>query len=40
MVLEHQDVGNSRQLIKLHGCLYADKIYMQEVQWSGGHYWV
>ena len=28
MVLEHQDVGNSRQLVKLHGHLYAGKIYV------------
>ena len=40
VVLKHQDVGNSRQLVKLHGHLYAGKIYMQEVQGSGGHYWV
>ena len=40
MVLEHQDIGNLRQAIQLHGCLYTSKIYMQEVQWSGGHNWV
>ena len=37
VVLEHQDIGNSRQLVQLHGCLYGGEIYMQEVQWSGGH---
>ena len=40
VVLEHQDVGNSRQFVQLHGCLYAGNIYVQEVQWSGGHNWV
>ena len=28
VVLEHQDIGNSRQLVKLHGHLYAGKIYV------------
>ena len=37
MVLEHQDIGNFRQSIQLHGHLYASKIYMQEVQWGSGH---
>ena len=36
MVLEHQDIGNLRWSIQLQGCLYAIKVYMQEVQWSGG----
>ena len=40
MVLEHWDVGDSRQLVQLHGHLYAGEIYMQEVLWSGGHDWV
>ena len=40
MVLEHQDIGNSRQLVQLHCHPYAGKIYMEEVQWSGGYYWV
>ena len=40
MVLEYQDVGNSRQFAQLHSHLCADEIYVQEVQWSGGHYWV
>ena len=40
VVLEYQDVGDSRQLVQLHGHLYAGKIYMQEVQGSSGHYWV
>ena len=26
--MEHQDIGNSRQLIQLHGHLYAGKIYV------------
>ena len=37
MVLEHQNINNFRQSIKPHGHLYASKIYMQEVQWGGGH---
>ena len=40
VVLVHQDVGDSRQLVQLHGHLYAGKMYMQEVQGSIGHYWV
>ena len=40
VVLEHQDVGNSRWFIQLHGHLYAGKIYVQEVQWGCGHYWM
>ena len=40
MVLEHQDIGDSRQFVQLHGCLYAGKIYVQEVQCSSDHYWV
>ena len=32
MVLQHQDIGNARQLVQLHGCLYAGKIYVKEVQ--------
>ena len=40
MVLEHQDICNLRQSIQLQGCLYASKVYMQEVHWSGGHNWV
>ena len=40
MVLEHQDIGNFRQSIQLQGHLYASKVYMQEVHWSGGHNWV
>ena len=40
MVLEHQDVGDSMQFVQLHCCLYAGKIFVQEVQWSGGHYWM
>ena len=27
VILEHQDVGDSRQLIQLNGHLYAGKIY-------------
>ena len=37
MVLEHQDIGDLRQSIQLQGCLYASKIYMQEVHGSSGH---
>ena len=40
VILENQDAGDSRRLIELHGHLYAGKIYVQEVQGSGGHYWV
>ena len=40
MVLEHQDIGDFRQFIQLQGCLYAIKVYMQEVHWSCGHNWV
>ena len=40
MVLEHQDIGNFRWSIQLHGFLSASQVYMQEVQWSGGHNWV
>ena len=32
MVLEHQYVGNSRQLVQLHGHLYGGEIYVQGVQ--------
>ena len=32
MVLEHQDVGNSRQFVQLQGNLYAGKIYVQEIE--------
>ena len=31
VVLEHQDVGNFRWFVQLHGHLYAGKIYVQEV---------
>ena len=34
MVLEHQDIGNSRQFVQLQGHLYAGKTYVQEVQWE------
>ena len=37
MVLEHQDINNFRQSIQLHGHLYASKVCMHELQWSGGH---
>ena len=38
MVLEHQNVGDSTWSVQLHGNLYAGKIYVQDVQWSGGHF--
>ena len=37
MVLKQQDIGDFRWSIQLHGHLYASKVYMQEVQWNGGH---
>ena len=40
MVLEHQDIGNPMWSIQLQSHLYASKVYMQEVHWSGGHNWV
>ena len=30
VVLEHQDVGDFRQFVQLHGGLYAGKLYVQE----------
>ena len=37
MVLEHQDIGDFRWSIQLQGCLYASKVYMQQVHRSSGH---
>ena len=37
MILEHQDICELRQSIQLQDHLYASKVYMQEVQQSGGH---
>ena len=37
MVLEHQSISNLRLSIQLQGHLYASKVYIQEVNQSGGH---